>query len=138
MTIESRLHPSVWQETGFRKASTATPPAASVATAWWQRLRVWWQRLRRLGQRAPRRLRLCDSLPLGERRFVAVVEFERSRFLVGGTAASLVLLARLGNGRAQDGEDRKNENEGNEKKNDTKNEEDIARPASAFSGRLQP
>jgi flagellar biogenesis protein FliO len=45
--------------------------------------------------RQPRRLRLCESLPLGDRRFVAVVEFERSRFLVGGTAGSLVLLARL-------------------------------------------
>jgi len=47
---------------------------------------------------APRRLLLCESLPLGERRFVAVVEFERARFLVGGTSASLVLLARLGEG----------------------------------------
>jgi flagellar biogenesis protein FliO len=34
-------------------------------------------------------------LPLGERRFVAVVEFDRSRFLVGGTPSSLVLLSRL-------------------------------------------
>jgi flagellar biogenesis protein FliO len=49
-------------------------------------------------RRAPRRLQLCESLPLGERRFVAVVEFERARFLVGGTSASLVLLARLGDG----------------------------------------
>jgi len=51
-----------------------------------------------LSRRKPRRLRLCESLPLGERRFVAVVEFERSRFLLGGTSASLVLLARLGSG----------------------------------------
>jgi flagellar biogenesis protein FliO len=34
---------------------------------------------------------------LGERRFVAVVEFEQSRFLIGGTQASLVLLAPLHN-----------------------------------------
>lgn len=49
----------------------------------------------RFGQRPLRRLRLCESLPLGERRFVAVVEFEAARFLVGGTSSSLVLLARL-------------------------------------------
>jgi flagellar biogenesis protein FliO len=55
----------------------------------------------RLSGRAPRRLRLCESLPLGERRFVAVVEFERSRFLVGGTSGSLVLLATLGNEREE-------------------------------------
>ena len=54
-----------------------------------------WERVLRLGRRAPRRLRLCESLPLGERRFVAVVEFDRARFLVGGTPSSLVLLSRL-------------------------------------------
>jgi flagellar biogenesis protein FliO len=54
-----------------------------------------WERLLRLGGRAPRRLRLCESLPLGDRRFVAVVEFDRERFLVGGTQSSLVLLSRL-------------------------------------------
>ena len=64
----------------------------------WRRARIWWQRILRISRRAPRRLRLCESLPLGERRFVAVVEFERSRFLLGGTSASLVLLARLENG----------------------------------------
>jgi flagellar biogenesis protein FliO len=63
-------------------------------------LRLWlhalWQRILRVSQRAPRRLRLCESLPLGERRFVALIECEQARFLVGGTATSLVLLARMG------------------------------------------
>ena len=61
---------------------------------------------------------------LGERRFVAVVEFERARFLVGGTTSSLVLLARLGNGQAWDGKDAKPEQgqgqERNEKKDNQK------------------
>jgi Flagellar biosynthesis protein, FliO len=61
----------------------------------WQRARALFDRVLRLSSRAPRRLRLCESLPLGERRFVAVIEFESARFLVGGTSASLVLLARL-------------------------------------------
>ena len=61
----------------------------------WRRLRVLWRSLLRISRRTPRRLRLCESLPLGERRFVAVVEFEQTRFLLGGTSASLVLLARL-------------------------------------------
>jgi flagellar biogenesis protein FliO len=63
-----------------------------------------WERVLRLSRRAPRRLRLCESLPLGERRFVAVVEFERARFLVGGTPSSLVLLSRLADagGRTED------------------------------------
>lgn len=62
----------------------------------WLRARSLCERILRLSRRAPRRLRLCESLPLGERRFVAVVEFEQTRFLLGGTSASLVLLARLG------------------------------------------
>ena len=61
----------------------------------WGKVQAWWQRLLRLSRRPPRRLRLAESLPLGERRFVAVIEFEQLRFLVGGTSASLVLLARL-------------------------------------------
>jgi flagellar biogenesis protein FliO len=59
-----------------------------------------WQRVLRLSRRRPRRLRLCESLPLGERRFVAVVEFDQARFLVGGTPSSLVLLSRLADGGA--------------------------------------
>ena len=49
----------------------------------------------RIGK-APRRLRLCETLSLGERRFVAVIEFETERFLVGGGTGSVNLLARLG------------------------------------------
>lgn len=55
----------------------------------------WWERLLRFSRRHPRRLRLCESLPLGDRRFVAVVEFDSARFLVGGTPSSLVLLSQL-------------------------------------------
>jgi len=81
-------------------AVTVAPDAAAVATGsarrvLWSCMLTWWQRIVRLSRRPPRRLRLCESLPLGERRFVAVVEFEQSRFLVGGTSASLLLLARL-------------------------------------------
>jgi flagellar biogenesis protein FliO len=46
-------------------------------------------------RREAKRLRLTETLSLGERRFVAVVEFERKRYLLGGTAASVVLLAEL-------------------------------------------
>lgn len=59
------------------------------------RLLELWSRVLRISRRSPKSLRLCASLPLGERRFVAVVEFEQARFLVGGTSSSLVLLSRL-------------------------------------------
>lgn len=57
--------------------------------------RFLWRRVSRVTRRQPRGLRLCESLSLGERRFVAVVEFESARFLLGGTSGSLVLLTKL-------------------------------------------
>lgn len=51
--------------------------------------------LQALSRRPPRRLRLCETLSLGEKRFVAVIEFDGLRFLVGATPASMVLLERL-------------------------------------------
>lgn len=68
------------------------------------RVLEFWERVLRLRRRAPRRLRLCESLALGERRFVAVVEFEAERFLVGGTPSSMVLLSRLADCRRQQDE----------------------------------
>jgi len=55
---------------------------------------------RSLGSRPLRRLRLCETLSLGERRFLAIVECENQRFLVGGTAASVALLSTLSNSQA--------------------------------------
>jgi hypothetical protein len=57
-----------------------------VALAWIATLRP---------TRTPRRLRLCETVSLGEKRFAAVVEFEDRRFLVGGAATSVSLLAEL-------------------------------------------
>ncbi len=60
-----------------------------------------WAKLSHLRRRVDarrkfRRLRLCESLSLGEKRFVAVVQFETQQFLIGGGPASISLLARLG------------------------------------------
>lgn len=74
-------------------ASPALPFSPGALRASWIAL---WKRVLRISRRPQKRLRLCETLPLGERRFVAVVEFEKARFLVGGTATSLVLLSRLG------------------------------------------
>ena len=65
-------------------------------------LRILWERAVKISRRPEKRLRLCESLPLGERRFVAVVEFEAERFLVGGTPSSMVLLSRLADCRRQE------------------------------------
>jgi flagellar biogenesis protein FliO len=106
----------------------------------WRWALGWWKRFRRLNQRRQRRLRLCESLPLGERRFVAVVQFERSRFLVGGTPGSLVLLARLENAQANSTNNEDSDDDEAEKENDKK-QDGIAPPdrlATGISGKAQP
>lgn len=47
------------------------------------------------GPRRARGLRLVESLSLGERRFVAVIEAEGQRLLIGATTQSVTLLAQL-------------------------------------------
>jgi hypothetical protein len=59
-----------------------------------------WARLRSLlgrvsVRRAARRLRLSESLSLGEKRLIAVVEFEEQRFLVAATPEHITLLQTL-------------------------------------------
>jgi flagellar biogenesis protein FliO len=55
-----------------------------------------WQWLTALGRSHPsRQLRLQETLALGERRFLAVIEFERQKFLIAGTGNSVAMLTPL-------------------------------------------
>ena len=76
--------------------SNVASPAIAPAGAAWIALKNFWHWTRRaVMTRKARRLRVCETLSLGERRFLAVIEFDRQEFLVGGTGSSLELLARL-------------------------------------------
>ncbi|HET7099952.1 MAG TPA: flagellar biosynthetic protein FliO [Terriglobia bacterium] len=46
-------------------------------------------------KRKERSMRLCETLSLGDRRFLAVVLVEQQKFLVGAAGNSVALLARL-------------------------------------------
>ena len=59
----------------------------------WTRLQALWASVR--VQRRVRRLRLCESLSLGEKRVVAVVEFEDQRFLLAATPEHITWLRTL-------------------------------------------
>jgi Flagellar biosynthesis protein, FliO len=48
-----------------------------------------------LTRQATRRLRLAETLALGEKQFVSIVEVDGEQFLLGSSATSLVLLAKL-------------------------------------------
>ena len=52
-------------------------------------------------RRRERSLRVCETLSLGERRFLMVVQFEQRRFLIGATNQSISLLQSLEDGGAR-------------------------------------
>ena len=56
-------------------------------------------------RRSAHRLRLSETLSLGEKRFLAVVQFQQQEFLVGGTGSSIALLAKLNGPDASDKHD---------------------------------
>jgi flagellar biogenesis protein FliO len=60
-------------------------------------LRAWSKARKFLASRqsAKKHLRICETAPLGDKRFVAVVQVDHERFLVGGAANSVALLAKL-------------------------------------------
>src|SRR5271168_2312993 len=65
----------------------STPPLLA-------RLRRLWSRV--VVRRRQRGLRVYETVSLGDKRFVAVLEFEQQRFLIGVTSQSVSLLQALG------------------------------------------
>ncbi len=62
-------------------------------------VRVWsalrWIMQRARAQQARKNLRVCETVSLGEKRFVAVVQVDEERFLIGGSSGAVSLLTRL-------------------------------------------
>jgi len=54
-----------------------------------------WLQQRLRTQQAKKRLRVCESVSLGEKRFIAVVQVDGEQFLVGGSSSSVSTLAHL-------------------------------------------
>ncbi len=46
-------------------------------------------------QHARQGLRICQNVSLGDKRFVAVIQVDEERFLIGGSSSSMSLLSRL-------------------------------------------
>jgi hypothetical protein len=67
---------------------------SKVIETWWGK--TWnWLLTHLASHQARKRLRVCETVSLGEKRFVAVVEVDGEQFLVGGAASSVATLARL-------------------------------------------
>jgi flagellar biogenesis protein FliO len=68
-------------------ASTALARISAQISA---RLNTIWR-----SQKKRKALSVRETASLGERRFVAVIQFEQQRFLIGGSPSSVNLLAQL-------------------------------------------
>ena len=65
--------------------------AASTLCRGWQ----WLQRTRAV-QGSARRLRVTETVSLGEKRFLSIVQVDDTQFLIGSSATNVHLLAQLG------------------------------------------
>ena len=54
-----------------------------------------WIAQRAKTRQANKKLRVCETVALGERRFVAVIQVDQERFLIGGSSSQVCLLTRL-------------------------------------------
>jgi flagellar biogenesis protein FliO len=71
----------------------------SVVASLWARIAASFSKIRVSRRRA---LRLCETLSLGEKRLVAVVEFDNQRFLLAATQQNITLLQSLGPAKAEE------------------------------------
>jgi hypothetical protein len=63
-----------------------------------------WIERKRVQQTAARRLRVTDTISLGDKRFVSIVQVDGAQFLIGGATGSISLLAILDNKQQATGE----------------------------------
>jgi Flagellar biosynthesis protein, FliO len=80
----------MWSATVERVPGAGTGKGGSVWTPLLDGIRVALRKVR--VQKKPRSLRVQETVPLGERRFLAVVQWGNEQLLVGVTAQGIALL----------------------------------------------
>jgi hypothetical protein len=86
----SSLTPSSERSPAF---TSILRPIAGHATAAWR-----WLERKRTQQLAAKRLRVAETIQLGEKRFVSILQVDGAQFLIGGAAGNVSLLAVLNQG----------------------------------------
>ena len=97
--------PELAQEITLHAAVAATPAVdpriQEEGALTWGTMVIWlgfaWKWLSTLVgcRKSKKRLRVCETVSLGDKRFVAVIEVDGEQFLVGGASNSVATLARL-------------------------------------------
>ncbi len=79
-----------------RAAPHSATPTKAVGDALRLLRAAWdWLQQRRAEQLTSRRLRVAETISLGEKRFVSIVQVDGAQYLIGGSASSVQLLAVL-------------------------------------------
>jgi hypothetical protein len=76
------------------------PRLQAIALQWTNLLRIlmrtWtWTQQKLKSHQVRKRLRVCESVSLGDKRFIAVIQVDGEQFLVGGSSSSVSTLAHL-------------------------------------------
>jgi flagellar biogenesis protein FliO len=87
-------------EQGAVPSETRQPLVQALAHQWMSLLRIltrgWnWAQNKLKSHQVRKRLRVCESVSLGDKRFIAVIQVDGEQFLVGGSSSSVCTLAHL-------------------------------------------
>lgn len=75
--------------------AAAAAPGASRGWLPWRWGRLWPALQQKVARRPRRELRMAEMLTLSDKRFLAVVRYGESQFLIGGAQNSIALLSRI-------------------------------------------
>ena len=86
-----RILPANWEKPGFSQIFAAQVKAVGrpISLAWD------WIRQRLNSHQSRKRLRVCESVSLGEKRVIVLIEVDGEQFLVAGASNSISVLAHL-------------------------------------------
>ena len=98
-TPERSIHQDASQLPEHKQASRSVPIPESRLTKALRRILTdcWTGAMKVLAAQRPAKkiLSVCESVSLGDKRFVAVVQVGHERFLIGGATNSIAMLTRL-------------------------------------------
>jgi Flagellar biosynthesis protein, FliO len=95
MRIEE-VYPSLSGDSAPFLGPKQTVPNSTIGKSAWRTLQKILSRLRRrCVERSMKKLRVSESVSLGEKRFVAILQVENRKYLIGGGAANVALLTQL-------------------------------------------
>jgi flagellar biogenesis protein FliO len=90
MVLESGSSPAAEKQTVLQALALQCTGLLRLLTRAWN-----WTQHKLKSHQVKKRLRVCESVSLGDKRFIAVIQVDEEQFLVGGSSSSVSTLAHL-------------------------------------------